>query len=72
MRVLGRVERFDGRLQLQVRAPRGRRRRPGVVRSHHASGRGRLEGFLEFLAAEITHDGLSAIVTTILGETAGA
>jgi 3'-5' exoribonuclease len=71
VRVLGRVERFGGKLQVQVRAvetapdadataltPRMRR------------DADELEGFLEFLSAEITHPGLATIVTSVLTDDA--
>jgi 3'-5' exoribonuclease len=67
--VLGRVERFRDRLQLEVRsletapeadaatlAPAGRR------------DADELEGFLEFLAGELTHAGLAAVVRSVLDD----
>jgi 3'-5' exoribonuclease len=66
--VLGRVERFRDELQVEVRTlepaegvdPAGLT--PGLRRDADE-----LEGFLEFLAAEIHDDGLRAIVTRVLG-----
>jgi 3'-5' exoribonuclease len=69
VRVLGRVESFRDRLQIQVRAiepapeadperlaPAGRR------------DPDELEGFLDFLVAEIAHPGLRSTAETLLGE----
>jgi 3'-5' exoribonuclease len=71
VRVLGRVERFRDRLQLEVRtlepadgtdpaslAPTGRRDRE------------ELDGFLEFLAAEVSHPGLRGLVDRFLADDA--
>ena len=66
VRVLGRVERFGGKLQLQVRDARGRRRTPTRRRSSRRIRRDadELDGFLEFLAAEISHPELAGLVVT--------
>ena len=67
VRVLGRVERFGGRLQVQVRAVEAA---PEADPAELTPGMRRdvdeLDGFLDFLAAEITHSGLAAVVTGIL------
>ena len=67
VRVLGRVERFRDRLQLEVRTLEPAE---GVDPSLMAPALRRdadeLEGFLDFLAAEIHHDGLRATVTRVL------
>src|SRR5438067_5596756 len=70
VRVLGRVERFRDALQLDVRTlepaadvdPAGMA--PALRRDADE-----LEGFLEFLTAEVHDDGLRAVVTTGLGTT---
>jgi 3'-5' exoribonuclease len=67
VRVLGRVERFRDRLQLEVRTlepaqdvdPAGMA--PAMRRDADE-----LEGFLEFLVAEVSHEGLHAAVLTVL------
>lgn len=74
VRVLGRVEKFRDRLQLDVRTLEPAE---GVDPSAMAPAMRRdadeLEGFLEFLAAEISHPGLSGVVGRVLdGETRAA
>jgi 3'-5' exoribonuclease len=70
VRVLGRVERFRDRLQLEVRsleaAPDADAAAlaPAIRRD-----RDELEGFLEFLAGELTHAGLAAVVGRALDDT---
>src|SRR5439155_8446171 len=63
VRVLGRVERFRDRLQLDVRtleaAPEAD---PGDLAPRSRRDPDEAEGFLEFLAAELAHPGLSATV----------
>jgi 3'-5' exoribonuclease len=67
VRVLGRVERFRDRLQLDVRsleaAPEtdAAALTPALRRDADE-----LDGFLDFLAAEIAHDGLRALVARVL------
>jgi 3'-5' exoribonuclease len=67
VRVLGRVEKFRDRLQLDVRTLEPAE---GVDPSAMAPAMRRdadeLEGFLEFLAAEISHPGLSDAVARVL------
>ncbi|HEY7691074.1 MAG TPA: HD domain-containing protein [Gaiellaceae bacterium] len=69
VRVLGRVERYRDRLQLDVRSIEAA---PGEDPSAFAPAMRRdpdeLEGFLEFLAGEIAHEGLRPTVTAILGD----
>jgi len=63
VRVLGRVERFGGRLQLQVRAVETvEDADPVALTPSLRRDSEELEGFLEFLAAEISHPGLAALV----------
>src|SRR5256885_4469708 len=68
VRVLGRVERFRDRLQLAVRAIEAA---PEADAAALAPAMRRdadeLEGFLEFLVAEISHAGLRAVVESVLG-----
>jgi 3'-5' exoribonuclease len=68
VRVLGRVERFRNRLQLDVRgietAPDAD---PATLTPSLRRDADELEGFLDFLAAEISHPGLRATVTATLG-----
>jgi 3'-5' exoribonuclease len=63
IRVLGRVERFGGRLQLQVRAVESADDAdPSKLTPTLRRDADELDGFFEFLAAEIAHPGLAAIV----------
>jgi 3'-5' exoribonuclease len=65
--VLGRVERFGGRLQVQVRAVEAAPGAdPGELTPAMRRDADELEGFLEFLIGEISHDGLAAVATAIL------
>lgn len=68
VRVLGRVERFDGRLQVQVRALEATDADPAALAPALRRDADELEGFLEFLAAEIAHPPLAKVVRTILDE----
>jgi 3'-5' exoribonuclease len=67
VRVLGRVERFRDRLQLDVRtleaAPQAD---PGELTPQIRRDRDELDGFLEFLAAELSHPGLRATVDAVV------
>jgi 3'-5' exoribonuclease len=67
VRVLGRVERFGGRLQVQVRAVEAADVDPAVLTPALRRDADELDGFLDFLAAEIAHPQLAAIVTDVLG-----
>ena len=67
VRVLGRVERFDGRLQVQVRALEATEDDPSSLAPALRRDADELQGFLEFLAAELAHPGLATTVSTILG-----
>jgi 3'-5' exoribonuclease len=68
IRLLGRVERFGGRLQLQVRTLERADVDPGSLTPTTRRDRDELEGFLEFLASEIAHPGLAAVVGAVLGD----
>jgi 3'-5' exoribonuclease len=69
VRVLGRVEKFRDRLQVDVRALEAA---PEADPADFAPAMRRdaeeLDGFLEFLAAEIVHPGLAAVVTRFLSD----
>jgi 3'-5' exoribonuclease len=63
VRVLGRVERFGGRLQVQVRAVEAvEDADPAELTPTLRRDADELDGFLEFLAAEIAHSGLADVV----------
>jgi 3'-5' exoribonuclease len=67
VRVLGRVERFGGRLQVQVRAVEAAPDADAAeLTPRMRRDADELDGFLEFLSAEITHPGLAAVVTSVL------
>jgi 3'-5' exoribonuclease len=69
VRVLGRVERFRDRLQLEVRAIEALPEAdPAALSPGLRRDPDELEGFLDFLTAEITHPGLKAAVDSILGD----
>jgi 3'-5' exoribonuclease len=68
IRLLGRVERFGGRLQLQVRTLERADVDPGSLTPTTRRDRDELEGFLEFLASEIAHPRLAAVVAAVLGD----
>jgi 3'-5' exoribonuclease len=63
VRVLGRVERFGGKLQVQVRAVETvEDADPAQLTPALRRDADELDGFLEFLAAEIAHPGLAGVV----------
>ena len=68
VRVLARVERFDGRLQLQVRTVEPSEADPGELAPAMRRDADELEGFLEFLAAELAHPGLASLVAGVLSD----
>jgi 3'-5' exoribonuclease len=69
VRVLGRVERYRNRLQLDVRALEAAADAdPASLTPALRRDPDELEGFLDFLAAELAHDGLRAAVGTVLDE----
>jgi 3'-5' exoribonuclease len=71
VRVLGRVERFGGRLQVQVRSLEAAPEADpsGLVPTLRRDA-DELDGFLEFLADEIAHAGLAVVVSDVLGDAA--
>jgi 3'-5' exoribonuclease len=66
VRVLGRVERFRDRLQLDVRSLEATDTDPASLTPALRRDAEELEGFLEFLVAEIAHPGLTATVRAVL------
>ena len=62
VRVLGRVERFRDRLQLEVRSLEPAEADPATLVPEARRDVEELDGFFEFLAAEISHPGLRAVV----------
>lgn len=69
VRVLGRVERFRNHLQLDVRAIElAEGTDPVELTPALRRDADELEGFLEFLIAEITHPGLKAAVANVLSD----
>ncbi len=62
VRVLGRVERFRDRLQLDVRSVEPSEVDPASLVPEPRRDVGELDGFFEFLAGELVHPGLRAIV----------
>jgi 3'-5' exoribonuclease len=68
VRVLGRVERFDDRLQLEIRSVEAADTDPGDLSPRLRRDADELDGFLEFLAGEIAHHGLAAVVGRFVGD----
>jgi 3'-5' exoribonuclease len=67
VRVLGRVERFSGRLQVQVRAVEAAEdAEPSELTPTLYRDADELDGFFDFLAAEIVHPGLAAVVGSVV------
>ena len=70
VRVLGRVERFDDRLQLEIRSVEASDEDPAGLAPRLRRDADELDGFLEFLAGELSHPGLSAVVDGVLRDDA--
>jgi len=68
VRVLGRVSRFGERLQLEVRSVEPADADPTELAPKLRRDADELDGFLEFLAEEIAHPGLHALVGAFLGD----
>ena len=69
VRVLGRVERYRDRLQIDVRSVEpAPELDPGALAPALRRDLDELDGFLEFLAGEIAHPGLKATVARFLGD----
>ena len=66
MRVLGRVEKFRDRLQLDVRSLEASDVDPATLTPTIRRDRDELAGFLDFLVAEMMHPGLRATVSAVL------
>jgi 3'-5' exoribonuclease len=67
VRVLGRVERFRDRLQLDVRSLEPAQDvDPAAMAPALRRDADELEGFLEFLVADVSHDGLRSAVQAVL------
>src|SRR3954452_24304254 len=71
IRVLGRVERFRDKLQLGVRTlePAAESEVAALIPAMKRD-KDELDGFLEFLAAEVSHAGLRAVVDRFVGDAA--
>ena len=71
VRVLGRVERYGGRLQVQVRTLETTDDAdPAALTPTLRRDADELDGFFDFLAAEIQHAGLAALVETFVRDEA--
>ncbi len=68
VRVLGRVEKFRDRLQLDVRSLEAADVDPASLTPSIRRDPEELAGFLEFLVAEISHPGLEATVRNVLAD----
>ncbi len=69
VRVLGRVERFRDRLQLEVRSLEpAEGTDPAELVPESRRDVDELEGFFEFLVAEVAHHGLHGLVTRFVGD----
>jgi 3'-5' exoribonuclease len=69
VRILGRVERYRDRLQLDVRSIEAAPEQdPAGFAPAMRRDPDELDGFLEFLAAEISHPGLNATVARFVGD----
>jgi 3'-5' exoribonuclease len=66
VRVLGRVEKFRDRLQLDVRSLEAADVDPASLTPSMRRDKDELAGFLEFLVADVTHPGLTATVRAVL------
>jgi 3'-5' exoribonuclease len=68
VRVLGRVERFKDRLQLDVRSLEAADVDPSTLTPALRRDADELDGYLEFLVGELTHPGLAATVQAVLAD----
>jgi 3'-5' exoribonuclease len=69
VRVLGRVERFGGKLQVQVRALEAAEDAdPATLTPTLRRDADELDGFFEFLAAEVSHAGFAQLVDEFVGD----
>jgi 3'-5' exoribonuclease len=70
VRVLGRVERFDDRLQLEIRSVEAADADPAGLAPRLRRDADELDGFLEFMASEVSHPGLAAVVGRFIADPA--
>jgi 3'-5' exoribonuclease len=68
VRVLGRVEQFDNRLQLEIRSVETADADPADFAPRLRRDADELDGYLEFLAGELTHAGLREVTGRLLGD----
>jgi 3'-5' exoribonuclease len=68
VRVLGRVDKYRDRLQLDVRSLEPAEEDAAALTPGLRRDAGELDGFLEFLGGEITHPGLKTVVGRFLGD----
>jgi 3'-5' exoribonuclease len=68
VRVLGRVERFRDRLQLDVRTLEAADVDPATLTPAIRRDASELQGFLEYLVEELSHPGLAATVRAVLAD----
>src|SRR5919112_1271856 len=68
VRVLGRVEQFDNRLQLEIRSVEAADEDPAGLAPRLRRDADELDGFLEFLAGEVSHPGLAGVVGSFLAD----
>src|SRR5205814_4374215 len=68
VRVLGRVERFRDRLQLDVRTLESSDIDPVSLTPVARRDTDELQGFLDFLVGEVTHPGLAATARAVLAQ----
>ncbi|MDQ3066141.1 MAG: HD domain-containing protein [Actinomycetota bacterium] len=68
VRVLGRVESFDNRLQLEIRSVEAAEDDPAGLAPRMRRDADELDGFLEFLAGELSHPGLAGVVGRFFGD----
>src|SRR3978361_2042075 len=68
VRVLGRVEKFRDRLQLDVRSLEASDVDPASLTPAIRRDADEIAGFLDFLVAEVAHPGLTATVRAVLAE----
>jgi 3'-5' exoribonuclease len=68
VRVLGRVARFGDRLQLELRSLEAADADPVSLAPQMRRDADELDGFLDFMAAEISHSGLAGVVASVIGD----
>lgn len=68
VRVLGRVEQFENRLQLEIRSVEAADADPADFAPQLRRDADELDGYLEFLAGELAHPGLRGVVGRFLAD----